>query len=115
MAGQSAFEFPREAAGVALIGQADVIDLGPFFPQLFCEMPHGREQEGDLLLVVADVSRLIPYLDEEDHVRICIEVGQAGDAPIELVAQNETQGPFSARIHTGCSARHTSSPARAPG
>ena len=47
--------------------QADVVDGPASRPQFLGEMPHGREQEGDLLLVVADVGRFGgDFADEDD-------------------------------------------------
>ena len=55
-------------------------------------MPHRREDEGDLLLVLVDVDRLGAHLDHEHQVKRRIEPGEGAEILTQLVAEDQDEG-----------------------
>ncbi len=70
MTGHRPLQLAGEAAGVAGLGQADVVDRDALGFQFGREMAHRGEQERDLLLVVAHIGRLVPHLDQQDDIAL---------------------------------------------
>ena len=84
-------EFSGERAGIARRIEAHIVDGDALGLQIGREMAHGREQESDLLLVVADIGRLLPHLDHENGVGVRVEIGERGNAAVKLIAEDEAE------------------------
>ena len=82
-------QFLGEAAAIARVVEGDVIDRRAPGAQRLGEVPHGREDEGDLLLVMPDVGAFLHRLDQQHHVAVG-KIPQAADREMELVAEDET-------------------------
>ncbi len=76
--GKCAGDFAREAAGVVGIIETDIADPIALLPQVFGEMPHRREEEGDLLRMVGHIACLFHHLAEKDGVAFRIDCAKAG-------------------------------------
>ena len=98
---QRAQQLAGDRTGVVRILVADIAHGDAARPQPLGEGPHAGENEGDLLLVVTDIGRLLPHLGHEDEVAGGVEVAQ-GRQPIlgELVAEDEAEGAKSLAGHT---------------
>ena len=59
----------------------DIVDDEPCLPQLLGEMAHGGEDEGDLLLVVAHIGRLVGDLAHQHDVLRRIGVRRGSTSP----------------------------------
>ena len=91
MTGDGLAELRGEGAAIALRIQGNVFDRPAQRAQLPREVAHGREQEGDLLLVMAHIARLVAQLRHEHEVPRRIAGGEAGDGRRQLVAQHEDE------------------------
>ncbi len=91
VAGQRPLQLAGEAAGVLRVIEADVIDRDPLGLQLLGEVPHRREDEDDLLLVVGHVAGLVRHLDHQHHVAGGVEAIQRRDLARQLVAEDDAQ------------------------
>jgi hypothetical protein len=99
-------QLAREGARVRGIIERDVIDGDAPAPQLFRKVPHGAEEESDLLLVMAHVGGLVPDLGHE-HAVVRGEPIERGDAARELIAEDEAERRH-ARALPRAAARHLS-------
>jgi hypothetical protein len=79
-----------ETARVVRRLQLHVVYDHALLTQSGCEVPHRREDEGDLLLVMTDVGRFFPHLDHQHDV-VAGEVGERGDIARKVVAEQEAQ------------------------
>ena len=81
-------EFAGEAPRIVGIVELRVIDRPPRIAQFLREMAHSGENQRDLLLVVADIGRLVPHLHHEDDAIVLGAPAQAGKVAGQLVAEN---------------------------
>ena len=68
MAGDGALHFAGEGAGVGGIIEADVVDGEALCAQFACEVPHGGEDQRQLLLVMGDVACFLRHLHHQHGV-----------------------------------------------
>ena len=77
-----------EAARISLIVQPHVIDRPSGIAQFLGEVPHGGEDQGDLLLVMLDVGRLVPDLHHQDDGIVLGPPADRGKIARQLVAKD---------------------------
>ncbi len=91
--GFSRFHRPRQLAGkgaaVAAVVERDVIDRKTLLLQSLGEMAHGREDEGDLLRMVAHEGRLLHHLHHQYAVLLGVEALEARKPLRQLVASTK--------------------------
>ena len=92
VAAHGALDLAREAAAVAARVEPDVIDRPALVLQLGGEVAHRREDEGDLLLVMTDISGLVPHLHHQDDGPCRILPIEAGNIVTQLVAEDGHEG-----------------------
>lgn len=97
-----------KSARVVGIVQRDVIHCPSKRAQSLGMVSHRGENEGDLLLVVADISRFLGDLHHQHHRLGRIDVVERGDTGRELIAQDRDQDrhcrrsiPHSPILHRG--------------
>jgi hypothetical protein len=88
MAGDGALHFAREAAAIVRLVERHIIDDKTARAKFVGEMAHGGEDERDLLLVMADVGRLVPHLHHQHDAVGGIAAVEAGDIVAKLVAED---------------------------
>ena len=89
MFGVPAHQFGTDRpAGVGII-IGGIGDRPAIVAKLLREMAHGREQEGDLLAMVADIGRLVADLGHDHDVAVTVGGGQRRQRRRQLVAQDE--------------------------
>ena len=76
---QATRNLTAQGASVARVVELGVSHLVAALLQLGGKVAHSREQQGDLLFVVLDVSRLFPNLAQQHHIVGDIAIAQAGD------------------------------------
>ena len=81
-----------ETPGIFRIVERHVIDGPAFTPQRRGEVAHGREDQDDLLLVVLDVSRLLPNLHHQDHGLLGRRLSQGRKSARKLIAEDGNEG-----------------------
>lgn len=101
---ERALEFSAEGLRVPGIINPDVVNPDSLAPEAFREMPHGAEQEGDLLLVMAHGCCLRGNLYHQHDILSAIKVAQRRERTGELVSQNEAQTSAHVRASDGRSA-----------
>ena len=94
VAARGAFQFAREGARVVGVVEPHVVDRHALRPELLGKVPHRRQDEGDLLLVVRDVGGLLRHLDHQHRVGGGVEAVEGRDRPGELVAEDEAEGGY---------------------
>ena len=77
-----------EAAGIVRIAKFGVVDAPSRIAQFLGEMAHGGKDQRDLLLVVADIGRLVPHLHHQDDAIVLGAPAQAGKVAGQLVAED---------------------------
>ena len=90
MAFHGATQFTPDGAGVADIVELDVVDDDIFGAQLFGEMPHRGEHEGNLLLVMLDIGGLASDFGHEYDVAVAV-IAQGCDVARQLVSEHKSQ------------------------
>lgn len=78
--------------------KANIIDNEIGLTEFACEMPHGRKDECNFLLMVADVGRLFGDLDHENEIALRVKAAQRGDIVAELVAEDKHQRSYFAQL-----------------
>jgi hypothetical protein len=91
VAGHGPHHLVAQRPGIGRIVERHVVDRQPLRPQRVGEMAHGREQEGDLLRMVADIGRLGRHLGDQHRVGRPIDVAQRRHRPGQLVPQNDAE------------------------
>ena len=81
----------KRSSRVAGIVEADIVDAIAEVAKFVGEMAHGREDEDDLLPVVADIAGFGVDLAEKDHVLLRIGTGKARHRRGQLVSKKEHQ------------------------
>jgi len=89
--GDGAFQLAGEVAGITRIFETDIVQRKSPLAQCLSKVAHGRENKGDLLLVLVDIDRLGPDLDHEDEVPRLVEAGEGAEPFRELVAKDEDE------------------------
>ncbi len=80
-----------EAAAVAALAKRDVIDR-PAIPFEFGgEVPHRRQDQRDLRLVMSDVGRLLGDLHHQHHRILLRDITERGEIMVTLVAEDGDQ------------------------
>ena len=86
------FDRPRNLAGeaprIVRVAELRVIDAPARIAQFLGEMAHGGKDQRDLLLVVADIGRLVPHLHHQDDTIVLGAPAQAGKVAGQLVAED---------------------------
>ena len=77
-----------EAARILQIAKFGVVDAPSRIAQFRGEMAHGGKDQRDLLLVVADIGRLVPHLHHQDDGIVLGAPAQAGKVAGQLVAED---------------------------
>ena len=95
--GDGAADLVREAAAVLGVLQRDIVDRPAAFPQLGGEVADGREDQNDLVRVMADVSGLLRHLHHQHNTGRRIDIAEAGEAVAELVAEDGDEGRHSGK------------------
>lgn len=80
-----------KAMGIGRIVQRDVIDAQPLGPQVGREMPHRRQKEDDLLLVMAHMGCLFGHLDHQDGIPRRVDVAQRRHPPRQVIGHDQPQ------------------------
>ena len=88
---QRAGQFAGDGAGVVGIVDGDVSHRQPPGPQTLGVVSHGGEDQGDLLLVVADIGRLVAHLGHQKGVGGRVQPVQRAQIVRQLVAQHQSQ------------------------
>jgi hypothetical protein len=89
---QIGFEAALEAvSGMGGIAQAKVVERDALAAQLLCEVPHGRQEQGDARLVAPDMAAFAARFDHQHAITGGVEVLQAGGIGVQLVAQDQHQ------------------------
>ena len=91
VAGDGVLQLRGEAA--ARIGrlQRHIVDRPAQRPQFLGEMAHGGKDEGDLLLVMPHIGRLVLKLGHEHAIAGRIAAGEAAERGRELIAQDQDE------------------------
>ena len=74
--GQASMQFAGDRSAAVRIIDPDIANPHPAPLQTRREFAHGRKHEGQLLLVVFDIGRLVPDLGHQDHVLRRIQIAQ---------------------------------------
>ena len=82
-----------QRAGILRVVQLHIIDGPARIGEFVGEVAHGREDQGDLLLVVADISRLVADLRHQHNIAGRIGRGECCYIGRELIPENEDQPP----------------------
>ena len=88
---QRAGQFAGYGAGVVGIVDGDVSHRQPLGSQALGVVSHGGEDQGDLLLVVADIGRLVAHLGHQKGVGGRVQPVQRAQIVRQLVAQHQPQ------------------------
>ena len=96
-----ALDFGREAAGIAGRVEIYVVDRHAALTQRICEMPHRRQHQHDLLLVMPDIGAFLHHLHHQDGVAPGIEARERSHVERKMVAEDNSK-----RAH-GCAAART--------
>jgi hypothetical protein len=88
---ERAHHLAGEAARVLGIVERDIFHPPARCAQLGGEMAHGGKDQRNLLLVVPDIGRLLPYLHHQHHGVGRIGAAQAGEVGAELVAEDRDE------------------------
>ncbi len=87
----STAQLPIQAAAVVRVVELHVVDRDAALSQLGGEMPHGRQDQRNLLRMVPHVTAFGLDFDKEDAVAVRLEILQAGQAGTQLIAEYDTE------------------------
>ena len=83
--------FGAERTGVVSVVEPRVADAKALLPEFLGEVTHGREDEGDLLLVVAHIGGFRHHLAHQHDILRRIGIAKAADAGGKLVAEDQDE------------------------
>ena len=84
-----ALDLAGETAGVSRVVKAHIVDPRTATAQIRCKMPHRREHQHDLLLMMRNVTALLDDLHHQHGITRGVEVGESGEVERKLIAQHE--------------------------
>ena len=87
-------QFPHDRTRVIRIVQLRIDDFPAVLFQRMGKLAHRGKDQGDLLGVMPDISRLVRDLGHHDGIARLIRLRQGAERFCQLVAQNQHQAPY---------------------